>query len=184
MRLWTVQPMLFGKVLGRNGVIRADGRPVPQEWRRAYRWMADQCVRRGVLPRGRFPIWAWYAWGGAGRRRPDLRASWHLPRGTAGVRIELEIPDGAAVLSSFEGWHHVLNGWYVSRDARELAEIEKRRVAGRLRRSAIEGSWQRIFDLGFGSVSQWGPPTSRSVQACVGEVRSDWVRELTKFVAR
>ncbi len=184
MRLWTIQPVLFWRVLERDGVIVADGRRGDRGFRKAYQWMSWQCQRRGVLRRARFPIWAWHSWDGADRRRPDLRAGWHLPPGTAGVRIEFEVEDSAAVSSLFDAWHCVLNGWFVARDEHEARLAEERLVAERLGCGEIRESWERIFDLSFGSEAMWGQRDRRSVQACVGDIRSDWVRDVTEFVAR
>lgn len=100
------------------------------------------------------------------------------------MRIEFEVEDDVAILSLFDAWHCVLNGCYLVRDEGESRLMEKRLAAGQLKRVEVRKSWERIFDLSFGSATWWGGLKQRSVQACVGELRLDWVRDVTHFTAR
>ena len=85
-------------------------------WRTAYDWMVEQMERRlGPRPKpGAYPLWAWYQWDGAARRRPDLRSSAHVPGGTKAVRIEFEIAEEQIVLSDFSGLACAAQLWLYS----------------------------------------------------------------------
>jgi hypothetical protein len=125
------------------------------------------------------PVWLWCQWRGQRRRKPDLRHRGHLPQGSMGVRIELEI-DGAHVLrSDFDLWHYVLNGWYLPgslADERDFdAHPDRRR---------IEPSWQRIFDLGWSNRRYTVAGGEKSIQGVTWELRPEDVRGATGFRAR
>ena len=79
--------------------MRIDGCPVHAQQRLAPPAELDQV-----------PIWCWCQWRGERRRMPDLRHCGHLPRGTRGVRLGLELAEARLLRSDFELWHYVLNG--------------------------------------------------------------------------
>jgi hypothetical protein len=39
-----------------------------------------------------------------------------------GVRLELEIPDGTALLSDFSLWHYPLNYWYLPSTGEDMGD--------------------------------------------------------------
>lgn len=164
MILWTIQTELAWSRLQSEGVLWPYREQLTEEeWLQPYEWMIAQMkTRLGPPPeKGCFPIWAWYQWDGEHRRRPDLRASGHLPVGERGVRIELECREDEVLLSDFELWHYVLNYWYLPQSVQEGKAFEAELAAKGLaldRRSLapwpvhhmrIVKSWERIFDLGW-----------------------------------
>lgn len=66
----------------------------------SYQWMIEQARQRiGPEPAGcESLIWAWYQWQDQQKPKPDLRFRAHLPKGTAGVRLEIEIDDSHALI--------------------------------------------------------------------------------------
>jgi len=192
MRVWTVQNRRVWDHLKAGKTLQGDGRRPPPEWKAAYAWMIEQMVRRGLMGRPRFPVWGWY------QPKPDLRQGGHLAPGTRGVRLELEVPLERALLSHFEGWHCVLNGWYVPISWKEDRTFDRLRrrldKAGRLKpgnppaslKVLIRKSWTRIFDWKRLDKSplwrtQNGMP---HVQAVLAEVEPGDVIRAEPFISR
>jgi hypothetical protein len=193
MILWTIQDMKAWDRLQREGALRADGRRVSPYYRHAYLWMSDQ-MRLWLPPHpARFPLWGWCHWQGVNQRRPDLRASGHLTKGTTGVRIEFELPEGSVLLSDFDSWHCVLNRHFLSINekeddafARELerADVEWRWPYPEPFHARVVSSWQRIFDLQAGDAQWCGPPSRRTIQATFWELTTPQIRRVDIFKAR
>jgi Domain of unknown function (DUF3841) len=198
VRVWTIQTADVRDILAAQGSYRACRQGIRPAWAKAYRWMARQMAGRVGPPQSpeSDPIWLWKAWRGAGRARPDLRCTGHLPRGTRGVRLELDLAPERVLLSDFELWHYVLNGWYLpvckadderfDRAAHELASLDpvtrrSRRIA--LRRE-IQCSWDSVFDLEYADREASAAPGERSVQGTIWEIRSSDLRDVDPFIAR
>lgn len=183
MILWSIHGEEAVRQLERRGVLRGDGRRIYLwEHRFAFHWMIRQMTERlGPPPRGsRYPVWAWSAYNGQRAPRPDLRCRAHLPRGTKGARIEIDVPEERVLLSDFDRWHLVLYGVYLCDDE----EDDRRFEAGPYDRASVQQSWQRIFELGRGDPACYGPPSARSIQATLWSIRLDDVRDITWFTAR
>ena len=176
MILWTIQSV---KVLDRileQKEYRADWEQIDDlsdQFRNAYTWMALQMERRGISLQGRPPVWAWKQWN-AERAMPDLRARAHIPSGTKGVRIELDVPDDLVLLSDFETWHAVLNNHVLSYSEKEHDQTHSR--------EQIEKSWERVFEFGKGDPDWNG--TGSSVQATIPKIDKDWIRKVKHFIGR
>ncbi len=197
MRLWMIVPEPTLRALERGRVLVADGRRAIRDFRPAYRWMADQmAMRLGPPPRRRaVPWWAWARWGGSRSGRPDLRCSAHLPRGTRGYRLTIEMPAEEVLLSDFDDWHFVLNGSYLTLDEAEWdafwAEMD---AAGHSAqwpypepfRTRAEATWQRIFDLDrTGRDPAWcGTSEDQGIQATFWQLHADCVLKAEMFTAR
>lgn len=159
----------------------------------AYRWMATQMVERiGRSPgRSSYPLWAWRSWNG--KPRPDLRSGGHLPAGTKGYRLAIDVPDEEVLLSDFELWHHVLNGWYLAlaeedSDAFEAALKEARApiyapYPEPFHSRAVE-SWEHIFDVDRASSEWLGDASERSIQATFWRLDVEQVKSVQAFTAR
>lgn len=184
MILWTIQTAEALQHLERKLRLRGDWRRVPKDYRQAYQWMTGQLSNRLGIPTRRPPLWAWHSYDGAARRRPDLRTSGHLPRGTRGVRLELDAPEELVLLSDFMMWHCVLNDHYLSLTATEEKRAEAMERAGELTRRMIIESWEKMFDLSRGSSYGWGPKKRRSIQGCLPWLELDWVKRVDRFAAR
>lgn len=105
---------------------------------------------------------------------PDLRARAHIPSGTKGVRIELDVPDDLVLLSDFETWHAVLNNHVLSYSEKEHDQTHSR--------EQIEKSWERVFEFGKGDPDWNG--TGSSVQATIPKIDKDWIRKVKHFIGR
>ena len=196
MLLWTIQSPAAVAALERKGVLVADhGAPEPS-FRPAFDWMARRMSQRlGPPPPNGRPLWAWQVWSAA-TARPDLRSSGHLPRGQRGARIGFVADPARVVLSDFEGWHYVLNHWYLpasSRDERLFAAQVRaagldhhthRLIPDRRLQSHIEASWDRIFRIG----PSGGRPSRHlavaSTQATFWSLPRASVRSIQWFTAR
>jgi len=184
MILWSIQPEAGVRHLERTGVLRGDGRRLFLHERRfAFRWMSQQMAERLGPPRGsRYPVWAWKVWNGHRSARPDLRSRAHLPRGTRGARLEIDVPEKRVLLSDFSRWHFVLFNDYLYDDRREDEEMERKEVWRD--RDLVRQSWVRIFELDRGDPAEFGEPWERSIQATLWSIELRDVRSITWFTAR
>ena len=180
LQLWSIQTEEVADKLFREGRLVADPQLVCPVFERSYRWMVKQMGKRG-LP-CRYPMWAWYRHGK--RYRPDLRSSGHLPPGTRGVMLELNVSTDRVLLSQFEHWHFVLMNSYLSRSEAECKKVEEREERGELTQAEIEASWENIFDLRFGDYRYWGKIDERYIQACLPSIELSEVVKATPFKAR
>lgn len=132
MKLFSIQPINVWEKLQQEKVLLADpllGDHIDPDWPEkggtleedrfyiAYDWMRQQMTKRIPDYQGNWPWWAWHTWGqrdGQPLHKPDLRYERFLyADGEQHVRIELQIPDDKVLLSCFDGWHSVLNHWYL-----------------------------------------------------------------------
>jgi hypothetical protein len=136
----------------------------------AYRWMRrkmrryiDRSVREDL-----WPIWGWVQWLDHRRRMPDLRCSWHLPRGTHGVRLCLELPLERVLVSNFDRWHVVLNATVGYGNECFTASMDQ--------------DWEDkvLYPPGERLIL----PKSGQLQACFWSISIDEVVQVKEFVAR
>ena len=182
LTLWTVRPATDYDLLKEQGFYTADECFVMPERLEAYRWMSRRLSEKTPAPPGVcFPLWAWYRTHGDKHPKPDLRRSGHLEKGEKGVRIEFMIPAEQVLLSSFDGWHAVLNNHFFSLDDREYEYHEK--LETELPPDALqqekEKSWLRIFDL-----SLLLDPSVYEVQAVFWRLELSSVVGVDYFTAR
>jgi hypothetical protein len=188
------------------GVLRADPALVWEEspWVASYAWMAKQMRQRlGEPPAGvLLPVWAWNAHYGA-TKKPDLRG-WAFS-GYDDWLVELEIPKERVLVSDFQLWHFVLNGWYLpftdeegqmamedypkkqpwelkfeERFAQLKEETGDKIKACYLAWEEVYGpSWEQIFDRGY-SVRDYAddPP---ALQATAWEFRAEDIVKVIKI---
>ena len=81
MVIWSILTHQTWNELQRKGRLRVARRHVTQDFLSLYTWMARQMELRLKSPKpseDAMPIWAWYQWEGADRRKPDLRAAGHF----------------------------------------------------------------------------------------------------------
>jgi hypothetical protein len=196
MILWTIQTIEAWNTAQRSGQLICEPEFSERDYSRAYDWMGQQMEARigpRQNPRHR-PIRAWLQWGGPARPRPDLRSVGHLQTGRHGVRIEFTASDDEVLLSDFEWWHAVLNGWYVATskadNARFDREAELHHKSGYARKSHVEidnelmESWQRIFDLDRYEPGWDSRPEERAVQATLWQIPLESVRKVQEFIGR
>jgi hypothetical protein len=163
--LWTIQHEEAWKCFEKCGILKADGRRIWKEFVAPYRWMSGQMKKRLANCRCRYPIWAWC-------RKPDLRHSGYLPKGTQGICLEIRVPAQRVLLSDFGSWHLVLSNSYLP-----LHEKERKNPA------SIKKSWELIFQLRAINKSQFIGPVS-DIQATLPFVEIQEVVSLRQFQAR
>ncbi|PQO30576.1 hypothetical protein C5Y96_13985 [Blastopirellula marina] len=167
--------------LFREGRLIADPQLECEVFERSYRWMVRQMAKRSL--HCQYPVWAWYRHCN-GRPRPDLRATGHLPPGTHGVLLQLNVESHRVLLSQFELWHCVLNNSHLSRSEADNKRVERREERGEVTQKEIEASWENIFDLKFGDYRYWGKLEERYIQACLPLLELSDVVKTTHFKAR
>ena len=127
MKLWTIQPIEFYNELIKNGEIHCYEKHIDSHFIESYNWMIAQMENRiGKKPnKSIYPIWSWYQYKNSESKRPDLRTSSFLPKGTKGVRIEFKKSETEILLSDFNLWHFVLNYWHISDNKEQELEFDK-----------------------------------------------------------
>ncbi len=201
-KLWTIQRLQQWKEFEHSGILRADQTWIWPEFLPAYQWMVAQMqARLGEPPAGvAYPIWAWYQWLDADRRRPDLRCRAYLGKGQVGVRIEFTKPADQILLSDFDLWHLPLcYRSYIGDNEADTLKVEEQlrcelKEGGIAvddfenyppeRKTKIEKSWNRIFDPSFNDPYWGGVWSKRSIQATLWQVSLDEVIKVTRFTAR
>ncbi len=198
MRLWTIQTIEAWNALQRTGVLHADPSLIEDYRLPAYNWLATRMHERiGKPPTDcSYPIWAWYQWQGHNKRRPDLRSTAHLPKGSHGIRIEIEVDEKNVLLSDFELWHYVLNYWYlpISERAGESFKTELAKAGLCFHRTTplpdlnyhkqIEESWSRIFDLDWSADAISSRREDKTIQGVFWELNIEQVQNVKEFIAR
>ncbi len=202
MIVWTIQPDHVWEMLQRDGILYGPETVDEQIfWRTAYDWMVEQMERRlGPRPKpGAYPLWAWYQWDGAARRKPDLRSALHVPGKTKAVRIEFEIAEEQILLSDFQAWHAPLNYAYFALNEAEDEAFEAELAQHGLSwepgillpdptyHARILKSWEHIFDIdGIDPDRYWTSPTKaeKDIQGTFWSLSLTQVRKVTPFIGR
>jgi hypothetical protein len=196
--LWTIQTAEAWQTLQRKGVLRPESHHVEQRFLESYKWLVTQmCQRIGPQPADcDFPVWAWYQWYDCRRPRPDLRFGAHLPKGTEGFRLEIELSHSQVLLSDFELWHYVLNYHYLPESEEDGeafdAELEQtglcpcttKPLPHRQYDQRVRDSWLRIFDLGWSAKAIASPMEDKSIQAVFWELQVEQIKSAQRFIAR
>jgi hypothetical protein len=163
--LWTIQREEAWKCSKERGILKADGRRIWKEFVSPYRWMARLMKERLANCKCRYPIWAWC-------KKPDLRHSAHLPKGTKGVCLRIRVPISRVLLSDFGSWHLVL-----SKSLVPLHEKERENSV------TMQKSWELIFDLRSINRSRCVGPISE-IQATLPFINPQEVLSVKGFRAR
>ena len=139
-----------------------------------------------------FPIWAWYQYDSAKKKRP-LRSPLDVPE-CVSAYMEIEVPDKEVLLSDFSNWHSALNGcpldnWKQINRKTDLLDKAAGKHLGfndypiELRRE-IEASWEPIFDLNRRDKTVGRTHRrNRSIQATFWVLHQEYVRSV-EFLER
>ena len=204
MRLWTIQTIDAFNAFKDTGMLTANKQFISKDFLPAYNWMFEQMKKRIGLPPNNqinYPIWAWYQWNGDKARKPDLRYSAHLPKGSKGVCIEVDVPDSKVLLSDFDLFHYVLNYWYLPKSEDEdiffdreiansgltihdLQDFSKESEVINKLRNEVKESWERIFDLNWFDEYVTYPIEEKSIQATLYHIQWNQVKDYREFTAR
>lgn len=196
MILWTIQTLDAHRELQVRGSLRGNSESIDPVFREPYEWMIEQLTRRIGPPdlAGAWPVWAWKQYHGQTKPRPNLRSKGLLPKGSTGVRIELDVPDEKVLLFDFLLWHFILNDRYLStsndgetfdhrliRIGQSFCHTKPLTDPDLLRK--VTDSWERVFDLGWNEKDITGPLENRGIQATLWRIDSSMVRTVTEFTA-
>lgn len=199
MKLWTIQPVEWYEKLLTDKVIHSERKylEIENNFLRSYEWMISQMEQRaGRKPKiNSFPIWAWFQYNNSQNKRPDLRSSGFLPKGTKGVRIEFEKPEEKVLLSDFNLWAYVLNYWHIPDSEIEddwfdnlltsegINFIDKENYSQKLKQ-IVEQSWDKVLDMDYYREYNSEPFESKPIQATFWTLSIDEVKKVDFFTAR
>lgn len=191
MLLWSIHTPDILDIIERNEVYVCD----PQlsehitdfSFGPAYDWLAKQLeVRVGPRPSGvSYPVWAWHTLNWR-RHKPDLRESGWLAKGQDGVLLTLDVPDNQVLLSDFDAWHWVINGWFLSAATNEIDCEKEENAFNALPESekqlALHQSWEHIFDIATFE-NDW-TCHGKYIQATFWELKTEYIKSVQQFKAR
>lgn len=100
-----------------------------------------------------------------------------VPEGYAVMHLRL--PASELLISDFDLWHFVLWGSYIAESAQDEETYETNAANdSSLAETRMKHSWQRIFDVDFGSSDYHGAPSEKSLQGCIWYLKKDWLIEV------
>jgi hypothetical protein len=196
MKIWSIQSEKAWSVLEKTGHLVGTRRHGSKTFQKPYAWMRQQVLLRVGPPpkKNAMPLWGWFQWQDAERKKPDLRSVRHHwgPPGRY-VLIECDLPDQNVVLSDYDMWHIPLNEGYIGKD-----DADDERFEEKLKKiNAQHGlpwpplldkertdSWVRVLDLTWGEEHGSHPLNKKSIQACFWEIRREQVKTFKLFQAR
>lgn len=190
MRIWTTQTKAFWEQLQSQGSIYCESRYAQEDpfFKERYDWFSEQMrLRIGPppLPEIQYAIWGWKQVGNYKKERhPNFRDG--NPCVDNHVFLTLEIPGDKVLLTDFDLWSYVLNGWYIPADRADIRRFD--RINKQLGetwipfeekpeeiQAEIRRSWERIFDLDHPNYIQRKHKRNRWIQASFWELKKDWV---------
>jgi hypothetical protein len=202
MILYTIQDYFIFESLQRGETHRAhspsldteDPGSVDDMYCRSYDWIAGRMEEKiGPRPAPEvYPTWAYYQWYGPDKKKPDLRY-WGT-RSFAASRtcalMTLEIPDEQVLVSDYDAWHFVLNGWYLGDEKRsdELWDIKNANKNWReyddypqWLKNELEESWLNVFDFKKSRELLEYEEKEQVIQATFWEIKPEYVKSAVKF---
>jgi len=134
-------------------------------FRRPYAYMLHE-YRRRMQCDARSLVWLWC-------HKPDLRLCAHLPKGTQGVRLTLELDPSRVLVSDFDAWHVVLNARTYQKEG--FASKQEQRK-----------SWEIIFDPEIHLHPDWLDPLNRPPlrQGVISHIDMTAITKVETFLAR
>lgn len=154
-----------------SGCLTGEEKYVYHEYLTAYKWMVEQMNSR-IQQNGLYPIWLW-------TEKPDLQDEGHFPKGTEAVCLTVEVPNKEVLLSEFEGWHFVLNDWFLP-----LTEAEDELFKQGQLNMTNENSWERIFDPELLSKSEIWEDGEVVLQGVTPILKLAQVKKVEHFIAK
>ena len=183
--LWTIQHEDAFKEFERTGILRANNNHLfcEDDFRFAYDWLSQEMVKRiGPPPANvRYPVWAWYQWEGA-RKRRDLRESGYAERGTPMVQIEFVADSESFMLSDFDTWNLILANHFVANNEQEWDLFYE--IHPNPKQSDVEASWAKVFDLNSYALNWTSSPEEKSIQATLWQIEMSQVKKVEHFIAK
>lgn len=201
MRLWTIQSLDWYHHFLENGIIHGNRKYIDEDWEfclPSYEWMMSKMDEKiGVRPFPEcFPVWGWYQYDNAYKKKPDLRNAGFLPKGTKGVRLEINKNENNVLLSDFILWN-IPFGYqsYIGANEEDSESFEKMLEEKSLDRKRFEDlptmiqseiikSWDKVLDLDFDDSYYTILKANKSIQATFWSLSFDEVVKVDEFVAR
>lgn len=184
MKVWTLQPIEIWDLLQKEKIIYGKEKYVDEYFLSSYKWMMQQMENKLPDYTGNPPIWVWV------QPKPDLRSSHGFEKGQRAVRLELEIPEARILISDYDAWHCVLNGWYLNFTDEEEKEFDKERNDIRLfeempeqLKTKIVNSWDRIFEIDKLKNTEW-TADKQYLQGVIDGLYLSDVKKVKEFVSR
>lgn len=204
MKLWTIQPIEWYERLLLDKIIYGEEREIEfikdgEKFKNAYQWMNHQMEKRiGNKPfENAYPIWAWFQYDNLTKRKPDLRSSGFLEKGTKGVRIEFEKDEKDVLLSDFSLWVHILGFWPIADDELQDDEFDKVLEQEKIKftdldiqtvpkyiKDKIESSWEKVLDMNYCPEYAAHPFEKKSIQATFWSLSIEEIIKVDYFIAR
>lgn len=190
MKLYSIQTIeAYNQLLENNILYCLDNKYIWPDFLKPYGWMMNQIeLKIGKKEyKNQYPIWSWFQYSDSKKKRPDLRHSCLLEKGTYGVRIEFEKPNNEILLSDFILWHHVLGYWFIPSNNLEEEYFDGLLKQNNLKfgdienytpeiNNVIQNSWNKIFNL--------NKIENRSVQATIWNIKKEEIIKVDYFKAR
>lgn len=147
----------------------------------AYGWLLSTLVEKRIVVASDEIRFAWFAYDGSHKKKPDLRNSWLMPAKTACVLEKWEVPITSVALMQFEMWVYILNDWYIPESDEHADWFEKQKPS--YQRRHLRDNWHCVFDMEWGDDRRWGMMHRRSIQACTNINKVVCVNK-SRFIAR
>ena len=163
MRLWTIQPIdVFNQVMSVDGYRVNVNHPdycgnSDEEFKKAYAWLHNRAVKRGLKDNGHGLIWSWYLFDIAyGHRKPDVRTirKMYGHPGEEMCCMTLEVPEGKVLLIDSDKWSSCICGNpCLTEEQIEMSDEEYKKWFDELyalpeveRHRYNETTWDLVFD--------------------------------------
>ena len=171
MIVWSIQINTFYQADKKIGYIEGKEAGVFNEYLDKYHWMKTQMNKSIQTYNNVFPIWTWL-------KRPDLRKSGYMEKGTECILLEIEVDNNEILISGFEEWNTILNDGYIFYD-----EAEEEMVMKGIKKLKKEDSWERIFEYEkLRQNSYWSG--ADLLQGTMGRVYIDKIKSERIFIAK
>ena len=198
MILWTIHNMDWYDALLRHEIIYGNKKYIDNEWDFSlfgYHWIVKKMEQRiGKRPFPEcYPIWAWHQYADSKKRKPDLRNTGFLPKGTKGVRVEINKKDEDVLLSDFMLWSFPFGFQsFIGQNEEESIAFETMLEEKSLDQKKIEElpekiqkqiikSWDSVLDINFYDSYHTQP---KAIQATFWSLSIDEIVKVDKFIAR
>lgn len=174
--------------LGAHWVFEFPSGHVTNGFQDQYMYMYEQYAERTKQP------WnpTWWAW----VDKPDLRSErTNWPKDEEAMLITLYVPNELVLVSDFDIWCMVLNGWYIADNEQDDIDFDIRHykinmldddyeIKTQERRDIIKKSWEKMFD--YHSVKHPGNKdwlgSEPYLQAVFSPMKYEWVQDVKTFV--
>ena len=195
--LWSIQRIERYHQLLQDRIIYGQPVNMDADNQEGYDWLVMKMEQRiGKRPiKDIYPIWAWYQYDSKKKKKPDLRRSAHLWRGTKGVRITLEKDISEVLLSDFILWHHpyAYKGFIGNTEEDDMnfeTLLKSRGIEDQFDnfpqdiKNEVIKSWEKIFDLDFDYEYYTQKREDKMIQATFWTLSLDEIVKVEEFIAR